>query len=434
MNNILIGIIVLILVSAWWFFSESRLRKKAVKEIATSNGTFDEPAQRALESLEKIQCPTPRDNFLAARIIDLNAHEGRINNIRVLNNVVDRYYTNLKPSQPRRLERNARLHRENNHEPDNLDWFEIDQIENFAARHMDIMMHNPQYNDFIEAVLEKRPKKVIKTLAEAKSSASNKKEAFDTYVDSNISYTSDSQNVHDSAVNEHLRTTYTKLRETTPPTLNQSDVMFEVPQAITDRFRFADTEEEKVKKKKILSALSEIEKNKFNTTIGTTEQDLLTLIWSRSNMPCNFSNKEIIRDAVLDSLIDMSTEKDSVVCSNGRCARLMESLVCTDADQSTVNGAMTVQQIRNDAFQKSNEILQDTLEKYKNYTTDENLRKVAMSYEDPSIVTNLDDELRFKKVVKEKIEKFIDTTYVHRLSTRDYGNLKTHCLTAIDSI
>src|SRR5688500_11532883 len=108
-----------------FFCSEKYRRYRAQSEFEQSNGTFDEHAETALDNIDRLQCPTPRDHFLAARIIDLNGHDGRINNVRVLNNVVDRYMYNLQPyiQQPPL----------NN---DRLDWFELDQIENFMERHM----------------------------------------------------------------------------------------------------------------------------------------------------------------------------------------------------------------------------------------------------------------------------------------------------------
>lgn len=425
MNTVLIGILAFLAICLWWYFSEKRLRNKALENFSSSNGTFDEQAQNALKAIENIQNPTPKDHFLAARIIDLNAHEGRINNVHILNNVVDKYLVNLQPNI-----KLPALHKTDNTTDDggNLDWFEIDQIENFAERHMDIIAANPQYNDFIEAVLEKRPKRLQATIQEAKSSSDTKKETFETYVASNVVNTSDSQNVHDSAVNEHLKKTYEKLRETTPPTLNQADARAEISLYISSTLK-----NDSDKKKKALHALDMMNNSKYNSTLETNEGDLLTLVWSRSKLPCNYETKTLIQDAVVDALVDMSDGK-SVVCSNGRCARLMESLVCTDADQKTVNGAMTVQQIRNDAFKESNNILDDLVKQYSKYSADENLKRVAKSYTDPSIETKLEDEARFKSIVKEKIEHFINTSYAPRLSKRDYNNVKNHCLMAIDAI
>ena len=221
MNHTLIGILVIVAVCIIWYIWQQNLRKNAQKYLEKSNGTFDTNAQKALNSIDKIQCPTPQDHFTVARVIDLNAHEGRINNVRVLDNVVDRYMTNLRPDR---------------RGGEDLDWFEIDQIENFAERHMDIMAANPHYNDFIEAVLQKRPGKVVKTIQQAKSDSDSKTEAFSTYVSSNKTHTDDTQNVHDSAVNEHLRKTYGKLKDTTPPSLDTAAVTKEIKSHIQQRF------------------------------------------------------------------------------------------------------------------------------------------------------------------------------------------------------
>lgn len=411
--------IVVALLVTWglFFICEKYRRHKAIRNLEKSNGTFDEYAENALETIENIQNPTPKDHFLAARIIDLNAHDGRINNVRVLNNVVDRYMYNLQPYVDK-----------GNPTTDRLDWFELDQIENFMDRHMDIMTANPEHNNFIEAVLQARPKKVVQTIENAKESANNKKEAFETYVKSNINYTSDTQNVHDSAVNEQLRSTWKKLQQTTPPNINKNAVFTEVQQYI-----HANAEDDE-KKKRALRALEELKNAKYNATVGTTENDLLTTVWSRAEVPINYKNKKLIKDAVVDSLVDMSLDGAGVVCSNGRCARLMESLVHTDADEAAISGAMTVEQIRNDAFKRSNEILQETIKEVRKDPMDGKLQKVARSYDDPSVQTDEESELRFKELVKGKIDNFISTSFKSKMTPRDYNNVRDHCLAAIESI
>src|SRR5947209_20076391 len=80
---------------AVYFWLENRHRNKAIAEIESSNGTFDEHAQAAFEQLNKIQWSKPKDRFLAARVVDLNGHDGRIHNVRVFNDVLKRYTQDL---------------------------------------------------------------------------------------------------------------------------------------------------------------------------------------------------------------------------------------------------------------------------------------------------------------------------------------------------
>lgn len=438
--------ILIALIIAWIIFMllEKYKRNNATFEFDASNGTFDEHAQKALENIENLQAPKPRDHFMAARIIDLNGHDGRINNVRVLNNVMDRYMYNLRP-----YVNNPTLQK------DPLDWFQLDQIENFMERHIDIMRANPEYNNFIEAVLQARPKKVIKTIGNVKDESTNKREAFETYVGDILTHTNDPQNVHDSAVNEQLRATWKKLQQTTPPSLDKNGVFAQVQSHINamygdekgdDDDNDDDDDERKMKRlekrekaKRAMRALNEFRNARYNSTIGSTENDILTVVWARSEMPSNFSRKSIIKDAIVDSLVDMSDDGNNVVCSNGRCARLIESLVFTDNDEKVISGAMTVEQIRNDAFKTSNDILHNTIKevsKGSNNGTifDRDIIDVAKSYEDPSVKTNAESEKRFKDLVKGNIDGYLKTHYAGKMSKRDFDNVRDHCIAAIDSI
>ena len=180
-------------------------------------------------------------------------------------------------------------------------------------------------------------------------------------------------------------------------------------------------------------ALKEMQGDRYNGTLESMERDIVNVVWNRTKLPMNEKNKNLIKDAVVESFIDMSND-GGMVCSNGRCARLLESLVHTDADQSAVTGAMTVEQIRNDALQKSNDILKETVKQYSSSALDETLAAAAKSYDDPSIEVTDDIDKKFKTIIKDKVNRFIDLTYIDKLSTRDFNNIKSHCLTAIDSI
>jgi len=409
--------VILIATIVAFFLLENYHRNSAKAAFSSSNGTFDDQAEKALDSLERLQCPTPKDHYLAARIIDLNGHDGKINNVRVLNDVVGRYMYNLKPyTESQRII-----------EKDPLDWFELDQIENFMERHMDIMKANPEHNNFIEAVLQARPKKVLKTVESAKETSDNKKEAFELYAQTNITHTSDPQNVHDSAVNEQLRNSWKFLKKTTPPLLDKKLVFPEI------RAYIENSIEDPQRRKRALKSLDVLQDGKYNSTIGTTEDDITTTVWTRSKLPKNKENLEKIRDAVVNSLSEMSEDGHSVVCSNGRCARLLESLLFTDDDANGTSGAMTTEQLRNEALKLSNDILQKTIQEFSK-SNDQRMRSVAESYREPTVVTDIQSENAFKDIVKKEIIESLDNSFKTKLSSRDYTNLLNQCLTAIDSI
>ncbi len=407
---------IVLAISLWWYLGRPKtLRASAEAELAKSNGTLDVHAKKALRVLDQIEQPTAHDRFTAARVIELNGHEGRINNVRVLDDVVGRYMYNLV-------------------DDDGLDWFEIDQIENFTERNQDIL-YNPRYETFRETVQKQRPKMLQTTISEAKQVAKNRVEAFATYVDDSVIHTNDTQNVHDSAVNEQLRKSYAKLRETTPDAAI-AKAKAEIPTAVSRHLGGLLGAPEELKRAE--TALSKILEGKHNTTLNANERDLLTLVWARSCMNENFSNKALIRDAVVQALRDMGEEgsEGGVVCSGGRCARLLESLVLTDQDDKAVSGLMTTEQIRNDVMERSNTLLNSTIEEFADAGADEDagMVQVAKSYRDPSVTASVGDEKKFKAVVKAKIHKLIDQEYAEKLSDRDLTNIRAHCLAAIESI
>lgn len=413
-----ISICVIIAVCLWWYMWRQRnLRNVAQKELLKSNGTLDSHAKNALKALDQIEQPSAKDKFLTARVIELNGHEGRINNVRTLDDVVGRYMYNLADDNEF-----------------GLDWFEIDQIENFAERHRDIMNGNARYETFQGTVNKKRPEMLKMTIHDAKEKAANRAEAFTAYANDTVTYTNDSQNVHDSAVNEQLRKTYSKLKETTP-----SEAVSAAAQKLSSSIQsqvnsyFTDVNE----KTRAEKSLQKILEGRYNATLDANERDILTLVWARSCMGENFSNKKLIRDAVVQALRDMGDEdSEGVVCSSGRCARLLESLLFTDQQDEAVAGVMTTEQIRNDVMERSNKLLHSTIDEYATDTLDANggLAKAARSYIDPSVVVSPDDEKAFKQVVKHKINTLIKNEYEDKLSSRDVKNIRSHCLAAIDSI
>ena len=152
------------------------------------------------------------------------------------------------------------------------------------------------------------------------------------------------------------------------------------------------------------------------------------------------SRRTLIRDAIVSALRDMGDQgSDGLVCSSGRCARLLESLLFTDKDDAVVKGVLTTEQLRNDAMEKSQQILTETIAEFsgpagKKGNHSSPLANVARSYSDPEIQTDPMEESRFKEIVKGKIERHMESEYSEKLSPRDFDNIRDHCLLAIESI
>jgi hypothetical protein len=379
----------------WWYWNNDQHQQRSRCKIQQSNGTFDQAAKDALRHLNRIEIPSVQDDFLHARILDLNVNEGRTNNMRMLNDLVHRYENVLKNGG------------------DDIDWFEHDQIENFVTRNWDILELNPHYSDFIESVLTSRPEKVANTIRDVKKLNLTKKETFKEYTDNNVANRSDDQNVHDSAVNEQLRQIFHKLKnEAGKPSDCQKSLEFLIK-----------TKLDSVKQKKALKALSELKSGKFNSSIGASESEIADVVWSHAKT-------DLAQDGVLSALTDMSTDGNDVVCSSGRCGRMIESL----AHQSpNVMGLLTKEQIRNDALKTSNEILQSTIKRFRDDPMSD-LNEVARSYDDLTVKSNEGDEKAFKKIVTDEITRYMFSNYAGKLTDRDASEILSHCILAVETI
>ena len=263
---------------------------------------------------------------------------------------------------------------------------------------------------------------------EAIEETTTKKEALDKYVESNITHTTDTQNVHDSAINTQLRDIYKKIKDESPLIVHDNNrIRNEIDGHIT---KYLGRHSEKGDRAKY--ALNEM--THYNVSIQDTEDKLVNAIWLRSNTFNNLKNKELIRDAIIDSFVDMSKQSGSVVCNSGRCTRLVGSLTLLDSDDEISHGFLTVEQIRNDAMTKSNDILKETIQEYKN-SDDKLLAEVAESYDSTKIInTNVEKEQEFKDLVLQKIKTELDVEYKKKLSDKDYIKIEEHCISAIESI
>ncbi len=415
--------ILLLICGILLFFRERHLRSRSATALQGSIGVFDVQAADALDSIEKLSFPQPQDHMRAARIIDLHAHEGRINNTRVLDKAVSRYGKALGAA-------------------DNLDWFEISQIEAFAHRYADELGTRPDYRGFVHRVELERPRKVLTDIEHAKGLAPTKRGAFSAYVDDAATFTSDEQNVHDSAVNVQLRSTIGKMKKSAS---EQSLGALKPSKSSLLNIITKDIEKaygsDVVRKRRAEEALKSIEKDVWNECLGVTEMEVLQLVWGRQSRSENHEVAEAMKMAVLDSLVDMTElavedvdgHTIDVVCSNGRCARLIESLVHLDMDQSTVQGAVTVEQIRNDAFTMCKSILEETLEAARQ-GSEPGLALAATAYDEANVDVSEEDEARLKDMVNVKVKQELEMMYSRRLPDQEFERLLNHCLLAINSL
>ncbi len=409
-----IGLIFAYCVLSAWI--QKRNRNQAYKAVNRSIGTFDSHAQSALKRFQKLQFPQSRDHFQMARLVDLNVNQGNINNIRTFNSVLDSYSVPLENGPS---------------------WFEIDQMENFIERHRDLVKNNPHYEQFLDSVLQAGPEKVKKSLASFAEDLP-KLEAHKAFSVSNLEYEHDAQNSHDSAVNHALRQTLKSICSTTD--LRKPPLMCfkEVSNAIASSTR------PKVDKERMKTAFSKMRENSYNSTLDMSEGDLIVLLWNRASNKANQTagRQTLVENAILDAFCDMSQSpemsngtEEAIVCPNGRCARLLESLLYTDSDQNAVTGAMTLSLIRNDCIKQAHRILQESIDQIEGFSLDEGMIQVAKHYSDGT-VDDIDplQEAKFKAIICDKIANYIAYNYRSKVTPRQLKSLTDHCVEAIESL
>ena len=208
-------------------------------------------------------------------------------------------------------------------------------------------------------------------IARAVDASDNRKEAINIAFDEAIKYTDDKQNVHDSKVNHDLRTTLQTLRAQAAPGLS-SDI------CIDEAHKFIGKIDDQNKADLAARVLEQIKKKEYISTFNMREDMIFAYVWDRSNHPENAENGDLIREAIINSLAD-SVENGALVCINGRCSRMINSLATLDFD-SSMGAALTFEAYRNQIFQEVKEIVNQAIDNGKN-SSDDAVRDIASKFE-----------------------------------------------------
>ena len=95
------------------------------------------------------------------------------------------------------------------------------------------------------------------------------------------------------------------------------------------------------------------------------EDVLLSNIWSRINSPDNKRQKDNLKEALVDALVngfDKNTNGKYVqVCAQGRCNRVLGSMTLLDNDKTISEPIKTEDILRNEIFGKCSKITQNIL-------------------------------------------------------------------------
>lgn len=415
-----ITIIALICIFYWFFCSDYRRRRAARAAVTKSAGTFDKSAQIALQQLNQIDDPTAVDLFTRGNIYRYNILGGDIRaNLRdrlertLLRHTIEDYTAAIAEVQP------------DVDDPDDT-IFLLNQIEDFQmillAQQDEITDDLRPAVDNFHNVVDTHAPAARQTAAKARvkracAQTATRTEAVAAAIDDAIQYTDDPQNVHDTKVNHDLRETLAKLRATAPAGISPTA-------AINEARRYIERNMTGKKAEDALRVLDKIKNGGYISTFGCAEGQIFMYVWERCKHPQNVANRENMMAAVIEALAD-SVENGTIVCPNGRAARLLGSLVTLDYDPS-VGSAMTLEAYRNQVFQELKDVVNDYVERSKQ-STDEGVKKMAQAYDEGAAYDgDPADEQRFNEGLKHAINELLNK-YSDKLSDMELNNLRSEC-------
>jgi len=412
----LVGILAIVY---WVWFARGDDRKRAHSEHALmqSNGTFDARARDALNTLTQIEDPTPGDRFRRGDIVRYNVLEGRVNNRVAVGTMVRDYaaaLANMRDDADRDIPADFMVHRieDLNHELMDAD------INDDEILHMIF-----GFNNIVTTRAPVVRQEIIQNrLREAVETAPTRAEAINNYFDAATTYTSDTQNVHDTMVNKDLNDALKKMRMTAGP-INAQAAINEASDYITNVYAKSEFNAHKVQNARAILRI--IARGETISTYAETESTIFAIVWERCKHEANTENAELMREAVINSLAD-GIENGNPVCINGRCSRVLNSLVKLDYDKSISDqGAMTFEAYKNQIYQETKSIIATAIENGSN-SEDAATRDAAAAYNGVDVEVDPATDARFKNDIRVEIDRNLET-YRGKLSDREISNIRDEC-------
>lgn len=239
-------------------------------------------------------------------------------------------------------------------------------------------------------------------------------------------YRANSQNVHDSGVVSSIKHCVNKIKKKTPMRTNKTNSLIEIRKMIQESTVGT------IKKRDAIKALDYIIKmNGFVSSLKMNETDILNLVWNRINFITNNSSKSSIfppqsdkdnLETISDDIINQSRcemkkdlsenlitelaecmERGSTVCTQGRVARLIDTLNIVDKDVTIKDDTTFKRELLNKAGKIRNDIYNSLSDKIKK-TVD----KVNPTEDEQPIVNEYEDNL--KNSIRQQLKReYVDT-------------------------
>src|SRR3972149_2849747 len=121
-------------------------------------------------------------------------------------------------------------------------------------------------------------------------------------------------------------------------------------------------------------------------------------VWERTKIHENEKKSRLMKEAVIDALVDCN-EATGLVCMNGRCGRLIESLTLLDYDKD-IGKTQTNEMIRNQVFDEVKKMIDSEINSAK-ISADPVLQQVGKYY--AAEIDTPGDDTEFKKNIELKV-------------------------------
>jgi hypothetical protein len=183
------------------------------------------------------------------------------------------------------------------------------------------------------------------------------REATDAYIGLAVQNTQDSQNVHDSGVIACMRGVVERLRAE-QPSLDELPTTGSIIGAI-DREGDKLSEHRPQLVSDVVGVVRRIQRGESIYALKATDEECLRRVWLRAEDPRNAANKDALRQALFDSLLDAWEDTPmgrQIVCVTGRTARILSSLVLLDYDERNWV-VKRLEQFKNDIFERARAVI-----------------------------------------------------------------------------
>lgn len=345
MIGYIIFAIVVIIFLCWlkWWTGDSRKRSK-IKAAFKKGGRCVRDVIEAVDDLHKLTAPRLTDHVMVAATLRDVGHEEQTG---MYNNVIMTVFQ-------------AGL---------TLPFVVDDDLETAYMLHQIIDAGAVTTPYFAERVDRIHTADMNARVEAAKKDTGSRAEATVKFLDESQGYTNAPQNVHDSAVSGDLRAILTVVSEDCP-NMGAKHALIEAQAAV-------NALKSDMKRAKALATLAKITENETCSTFDMQrEADIFSMVWSRADHPANKANKALIREAIIDALVDSVEETPKVdlttkpptiickpVCINGRIGRIVNSLALLDFDPR-ISGAMTYEAYRNQILEEAKGIFETVLSEF----------------------------------------------------------------------